>query len=146
MVKVEEIPPGKVRDVYQEYLKLIDNSPVRVAQMILFVGDPECDKISWCPPCRKSHPDFMKAAEAYTGKLTQMYIFPIGPKDQWTEMNVFKMFYPYLEGVPTVEVYIRYPVEDYIRRRKFGRLLSPRFNNFMHLLNEYIPEKIAELG
>lgn len=146
MVEVKVISPDNVRDVYRQFLKIINTSPLKVAQMILYVGDPTGDEISWCPPCRKSHPDFMKAAEGYTGNLAQLYTVPVGPEEEWVKKtNEFKMFYPHLETVPTVEIYIRFAVEGQIRRRQFGRLLRPRFDDFMHLLNKYIPEKIAEL-
>lgn len=150
MVQVNEITAKTADKCYQQFRELLYNSPLNIPQAYLFVGSPAGKKISWCPPCRKAHPDFMKFAKNYDGK-GQFYTVTVGSKKEWIpetwgEKNPFKVKTPpMIEGLPTMEIYIRLQDDDKTKLRKLVRVLDPRFDDINYVFWSYLPRYLASI-
>jgi len=144
MVEVNEITARTSDQCYQKFRELLYNSPLNLPQVFLFVGSPEGKKMSWCPPCREAHPDFIRAIRDYAGR-GQFYTVTVGSKEEWIpkdwgETNDFKTQNPpMIEGVPTMEIYIRLQDQAKTKLRKLVRVLDPRFNNINYIIECYLP-------
>jgi thiol-disulfide isomerase/thioredoxin len=150
MVQVNEITAKTADKCYQRFRELLYNSPLNIPQAYLFVGSPEGKKISWCPPCREAHPDFIKIAKDYADK-GQFYTVTVGSKkewipEKWGEKNPFKVNnLPMIEGVPTMEIYIRLQDDAKTKLRKLVRVLDPRLSDMLYIIENYLPRYLASI-
>ncbi len=150
MTRINVITANTAGKCYEQFQEILYDSPLNIPQVFLFVGNPEGKKISWCPPCREAHPDFIKATKCYAGE-GQFYVVTVGSKKEWVprswgENNPFKLKNPpMLEGVPTMEIYIRLQDEDKTKLRKLVRVLNPRYYDINYIIESYLPRYVTSI-
>lgn len=92
----------------------------------------------------------MKFAKNYDGK-GQFYTVTVGSKKEWIpetwgEKNPFKVKTPpMIEGLPTMEIYIRLQDDDKTKLRKLVRVLDPRFDDINYVFWSYLPRYLASI-
>jgi thiol-disulfide isomerase/thioredoxin len=145
MVRVEKLKQSDPWGNYRSFRELLYTCSLDIPQVFLFYGNPTEKEVSWCPPCRIVHPEFMKLAKAYNG-IADVYTIPVGTEEQWkptdlARMNPFKSFYPpMLQAVPTVLVYKRIERGKVIKVVEYLRKINPSTKFLREIFSEHVPE------